>query len=995
MRGLLQRVSAVSSSLAKRTGARRRDRPSILSVSLALALIEFLAVPSAFAQFQPPVGPIGTVVSPDTASPVTHTGAAGTFTLTRQVMNSGNTIRYTVDRPGTLGDVVFERTRPNGSTEGFNVTAAFVGDHGLIFRVFDADTVNVRNAVVFLDLSQSSPIQRNLYSRQDFEFNNPNPQFFRNADGSSLFTRVFLVTTAFPDTSELSVFRMDTGALLCSMVPQDRQLSDTFTAEILDLVGPAGSDTVRIRHQASGGADVATPAACPLAAPAPPQTTRVSVRSDGTQANDMSLTPAVSRDGRFVAFRSFATNLVPNDTNGVPDIFVHDRNTGTTARVSVSSSGAQANGNNSATQAISADGRFVAFHSSATNLVANDTNGVDDVFVHDRNTATTTRVSVSSSGAQANNSSARPALSADGRFVAFSSNATNLVANDTNGRADIFVRDRTNGTTTRVSVTSGGTQATGGSSSGPAISADGQIVAFSSNATNLVANDTNGLSDVFVHDRTTGTTTRVSVTSGGTQAVGGSSFLGGISGDGRFVAFNSDATNLVANDTNGGGDVFVHDRNTGTTTRVSVSSSGAQGNGVSRDTRISEDGRFVVFQSFATNLVANDTNARSDIFVHDRTTGVTTRASVRSDGTQATGGESINPAISGDGRFVVFGSFATNLVANDSNGRHDIFVRDRGDLATGTFDLTPTDATVAVGERLTYAFTWTVPDPLNWHDLQLLQLRISDDDGSILWVKFDEASNTFSLFNEATGQFGSGGAPGSHHSLQTPQATLYLAETSVVASGQTGPSVTLNLSVSFKPQAAGHTFRVEVAASDDNGNADDFTQAGTLTVAPSPAVVACLFPSVTGRAHTVVAGTTDAEVDMDGRCTLPPGVNLELASPALTVTVNRLLADAGGDLVTPFTFDPPRGNNANSAVVKTPAQARPEARLTINGGPGQNDIRFTLKVRRATILRSPLTGNPTFTTDFVVHDGINQPTVVTFSDIWRNIPVGGSEYRTP
>lgn len=804
---------------------------------VVLALVGFLAVPRAFAQFQPPVGPIGTAVSPDTASPVSHTGVAGNFTLTRQVLNSGNTIRYTVDRPGTLADVVFERARPNGSTAGFNVTAAFVGDHGLIFRVFDADTVNVRNAVVFLDLSQTSPLQQNFYSRQDFAFNNPNPQIFRNADGSCLFTRVFLVTTAFPDTFELSVFRMDTGAFLCSMVPQDRQLSDTFTAEILDLTGPAASDNVRIRHRTSGGADVATPAVCPLPAPAPPQTTRVSVGSGGIQANGASFfTPAVSRDGRLVVFRSQATNLVANDTNGLQEVFVHDRATATTTRVSVSSNGAQATGA-SFDPAIAADGRFVAFNSDATNLVTNDTNDRRDLFVRDLTTATTTRVSLSSGGAQANNGCGNPALSADGRFVAFSSSATNLVTNDTNATSDIFVRDRTTGTTTRVSVRSGGTQATGGNSARPALSADGQIVAFDSDATNLVTNDTNAQRDIFVHDRTTGTTTRVSVRSNGAQAVGGVSFMGGISGDGRIVAFGSDATNLVAGDTNGGGDVFAHDRTTGATTRVSVGPGGAQatfsGTFGSGDNRLSEDGRFVVFESVATNLVANDNNGLTDIFLHDRTTGITTRASVRSDGTQATGagGSSFDPSVSGDGRFVAFSSAATNLVANDSNALRDIFVRDRGDLATGTFDLTPTDATVTVGEHLAYAFTWTVPDPLNWHDLEFLQLRISDGADAILSVLFDEASNTFSLVNEATGEIGTGFAAGSHKRLRTSRASLYLAETSVVGSGPTGPSVTLNLSLSFKPQLAGRTLVVEVAASDDQGNQDGFVQASTLTVA--------------------------------------------------------------------------------------------------------------------------------------------------------------------
>jgi len=200
-----------------------------------------------------------------------------------------------------------------------------------------------------------------------------------------------------------------------------------------------------------------------------------------------------------VAFYSDSDNLVPDDTNDQRDIFVHDRGTGQTTRVSVDSSGAQGN-NNSEYPAISADGRFVAFMSLATNLVAGDTNGVMDVFVHDRGTGQTTRVSVASGGAQGNGTSAVPAISADGRFVAFYSYANNLVPGDTNRRSDVFIHDRGTGQTTRVSVASGEAQAND-SSEYPAISADGRFVAFESYADNLVAGDTNGVDDIFVRDR--------------------------------------------------------------------------------------------------------------------------------------------------------------------------------------------------------------------------------------------------------------------------------------------------------------------------------------------------------------------------------------------------------------------------------------------------------------------------------------------------------------
>src|SRR6058998_1751352 len=241
----------------------------------------------------------------------------------------------------------------------------------------------------------------------------------------------------------------------------------------------------------------------------------------------------------------------------------HDRQTGTTERVSVDSAGNQGNGD-STDVALSADGRFVAFTSVAPDLVTGDTNGAMDVFVHDRQTGTAERVSVDSAGNQANGDSTDVALSADGRFVAFTSAAPDLVAGDTNGAADVFVHDRQTGTTERVSVDSAGTQANG-SSFGRALSADGRFVAFISVAPDLVAGDTNGVADVFVHDRQTGTTERVSVDSAGNQANGDSTDVA-LRADGRFVAFTSAAPDLVAGDTNGAADVFVHDRGTTDTT---------------------------------------------------------------------------------------------------------------------------------------------------------------------------------------------------------------------------------------------------------------------------------------------------------------------------------------------------------------------------------------------------------------------------------------------
>jgi len=410
-----------------------------------------------------------------------------------------------------------------------------------------------------------------------------------------------------------------------------------------------------------------------MAAPADgQQTTRVSVDSSGAEGNSVSDSPSISADGQIVTFQSYASNLATGDTNGTWDVFVRDCLTGITERVSVDSSGAEGN-YLSDSPSISADGQFVAFRSRASNLVVGDTNGTLDIFVHDRFTGNTERVSVDSSGAQGNSYSEDPSISADGQIVAFQSYASNLVVGDTNGTWDVFVRDCLTGITERVSVSSSGKQANN-ESNYPSISSDGQIVAFHSNASNLVAGDTNGTWDVFVHDRTTGRTERVSVDSSGAEG-NDYSFYPAISAGGLFVAYYSAASNLVSGDTNWAGDVFVHDRLTGTTERVSVDSSGAEGNLYSQLPSISADGQVVAFYSHATNLVSGDTNGRADTFVHDRLTRITERVSVDSSGVQGNDG-SWDPSISADGRIVAFNSDASNLVAGDTNAARDVFVHE-------------------------------------------------------------------------------------------------------------------------------------------------------------------------------------------------------------------------------------------------------------------------------------------------------------------------------
>ena len=406
------------------------------------------------------------------------------------------------------------------------------------------------------------------------------------------------------------------------------------------------------------------------------QTARVSVDSNGVEGNrgggnDSEGTGvAISADGRFVAFWSASHNLVPNDKNSAADIFLRDRRAGTTERVSVNSAGNESN-SPSHGPSITPDGRFIAFDSWATNLASNDVNNLPDIYVRDRQLGTTELASVDSTGTLGNSDSQRPSISADGRFVAFDSFASNLVAGDTNFAFDVFVHDRQTGTTECVSVDAAGAVGDYGSYSAK-ISADGRFVSFESGATTLVPGDTNAHADVFVRDRQSGTTERVSVDSSGAQG-NGTSYQSAISADGRFVAFQSSSDNLVAGDTNRVKDVFVRDRQAGTTERVSLRTTGKEQFKDSLVPSISADGRFVSFISTAP-FVGDDTNGVYDVFVRDRQKSRTTRASVDSAGNEGDAAATYSAQLSADGRFVAFGSSADDLVSGDTNGDADAFI---------------------------------------------------------------------------------------------------------------------------------------------------------------------------------------------------------------------------------------------------------------------------------------------------------------------------------
>lgn len=412
------------------------------------------------------------------------------------------------------------------------------------------------------------------------------------------------------------------------------------------------------------------------AVPAAPWTELVSTGDLGAQGNADSAQPDISSDGRYVVFDSRADNMIFGDMNHFDDVFVRDRQAATPTRASVSSADVEGAAG-SLDSSISADGRYVTFYSDAPNLVADDTNGSSDIFVRDRVSGTTTRVSVATGGVQSNGWSYGPSISPDGRYVAFASDSTNLVPGDTNGKYDAFLHDRVTGSTERISVSSGEAQGDDGSYN-PVVSKDGKYVAFDTLATNLVPSDTNFNYDVLLRDRTNGTTSRLSVNWAGVGVLGGS-YGPSITPDGRFVAFHSDAGSLVPGDTNATYDVFVRDTKKSTTERVSLTDADLEATGNSARADISDDGRYVTFQSTSSDLttglgIGGGQAAFANIFVRDRVAGTTKLVSV------ATGGGGGNdwserPAISGNGRFITYQSDATNLVASDSNGLRDVFLR--------------------------------------------------------------------------------------------------------------------------------------------------------------------------------------------------------------------------------------------------------------------------------------------------------------------------------
>jgi len=402
-------------------------------------------------------------------------------------------------------------------------------------------------------------------------------------------------------------------------------------------------------------------------------TVRVSVSSDGAEGTQSSSLSQISADGDRVVFRSSAPNLVRGDTNGVSDAFVHTRSTGETIRVSVATDGTQGNGSVDEV-AISSDGNVVAFCSDATNLVPGDTNGVSDVFVHDLRTRETIRASVASNGNQSNGSIGNGliTLSHDGDRVAFTCDASNLAGSDNNDEPDVFLRKISAGKTIHISVNNAG-EGGDDTSQFAFLSDSGNYVSFQSASSNF-PHGSSGHSKIYVRDLITRTTEVVSVDEGGGPA-NNLSYNSSISRDGRWVAFDSRAYNLVTPDTNNFRDIFLYDRRNSTTIRITDSPEGPQANNESLNPVISDDARAIVFNSRASNLLQVDLNSSHDIIAFYRSSASFELM------TQSSAGAPLNTSaktadLSAGGRYVSFWVDWPYLVYGDENGDADVYVRD-------------------------------------------------------------------------------------------------------------------------------------------------------------------------------------------------------------------------------------------------------------------------------------------------------------------------------
>ncbi|MFH8610665.1 TolB family protein [Streptomyces sp. NPDC018029] len=443
--------------------------------------------------------------------------------------------------------------------------------------------------------------------------------------------------------------------------------------------------TVHQRATAAGAAlaalcavTVLSPAGASAAQTSAPRTERISVGPGGAQGNAASTNPAVSADGRYVAFVSASRNLVENDTNGTPDAFVRDLRTGTTERVSVRSNGKASHGVVREVS-ISPDGRYVVFTSTADDLVRGDPNDLDDVFLHDRSTSRTQRISPTGASYDGLRSHLTydPAVSGDGRYIAYASGAEDLVPGDANERDDVFLYDRKEKTTQLAQLTDAGEHGAG-DAFGPAFAGDsgGRYLAFTSNTSNLAAvEDHSSATDIFLRDREKGTTELISVPHAYNRKT--PSWGAALSGDARHVAFTSASRVLRPEGPapTSPHNVFLYDRDTKRMRLVSAAQDGTPANGDSDGVSLSRDGRYAAFTSTASNLTPDDGDSSADVFLRDMVTGEVRLVSGESEPVSEDTAPGRRTGVSDDGGAVVFDSPAGNLVPDDTNGTADVFLR--------------------------------------------------------------------------------------------------------------------------------------------------------------------------------------------------------------------------------------------------------------------------------------------------------------------------------
>jgi subtilisin family serine protease/Tol biopolymer transport system component len=593
----------------------------------------------------------------------------------------------------------------------------------------------------------------------------------------------------------------------------------------------------------SGPLPVLPPATNELVLPFP-RIKALSRTSPGLSGNESSRLPAISSDGRFVAFLSLATNLAANagGTNGL--VYLHDTATRSNMLVSRSTTGGLPNADCTDVR-ISGDGRFVVFVSDASNLTALDNNNASDVFLYDRNSGLLELISRSAS-AIGNADSGSPAVSADGRYVIFASDASNLVAGDNTGWRDVFVRDRQLSMTTRVSVSSGGIPANYISDL-PNISGDGRYITFISGADNLVSEPYFPAFHLYQRDRINATTVRISKTSGnvpGDDDCG----ISAMSTDGRFVAFESYASNLLGGDTNNVQDIFLWDRVAGALARISHGNNGEQADQDCWVPFVTGNGRHVLFFSAASRLYAQDEDSFYNVFDYDRLTAKLSRLSHNHAGHTAMD-SSFFPVASAEGRFVAFDSWAWNLAPRDGNGSRDVFLLDRGE---------------AIPDLMIYVSGETDRHGIGLHGTNIVQrsaLPLTNGAGTFS-IRLDNDGPTNDIFSVRAnaappgwaGQFLSG----------TTNVTAAITGAGWSISLPAASNVVLRLDVNSVSAAVGESWAewFIIANGTRSNSAPDAVRA-VVTRTPSPPSLSVVSRAIDGRLGNDASGP--ASLSTDGR----------------------------------------------------------------------------------------------------------------------------------